>query len=138
MSSACFSFDERARSAIPGRADLSETARRETQEEIGLSLSASDLLGELDDVRPRSQALPPILVRPFVFGVSQNPVLSLSAEVTEWVWVSVAALKASHGRAAVEAQGTVLQVPAFILGGNVIWGLTERIVSGFIGLLAVL
>jgi len=127
--------------ALPGGrrhrddADLVATARRETREEIGLSLSASDMLGELDDVRPRSPALPPILVRPYVYGLSQSPMLSLSAEVTEWFWVSVSALKASHGQAVVDARGTALQVPAFVLGGNVVWGLTERIVNGFIGLL---
>ena len=116
--------------------DLAQTARREAKEEIGLDLSASDLLGGLDDVRPRSQALPPILVRPYVFGLSHSPVLSLSAEVAEWVWVSVAALRESHVHADVEAHGTRLRVPAFVIGDNVIWGLTERIVSNFIGLLA--
>jgi 8-oxo-dGTP pyrophosphatase MutT (NUDIX family) len=128
--------------ALPGGrrhrddADLAETARREAREEIGLDLSAIDVLGELDEVRPRSQAIAPIIVRPYVFGLSQSPVLTLSAEVAEWLWVPVTVLKEAHVQTEVDAHGTVLRVPAFVLGENVIWGLTERIVSDFIGLLA--
>src|SRR5512140_1637351 len=54
-----------------GEDSLMTTAVRETQEEIGLDLAVNGtLLGELDEIRPRSPLLPPIIVRPYVFAVT--------------------------------------------------------------------
>jgi 8-oxo-dGTP pyrophosphatase MutT (NUDIX family) len=72
----------------PTDADLLATAVRETREETGIDLRAAEQLGVLDDLNPRTPTLPPIVVRPFVFGVAARPTLSLSPdEVQRAFWL---------------------------------------------------
>jgi 8-oxo-dGTP pyrophosphatase MutT (NUDIX family) len=115
--------------------DLRETAIRETEEEVGLRLPLTSLLTELDDVRPRSPALPPLLIRPHLFAVEERPVLTLSDEVADALWIQLSRLRQSRGNAFIEIRGRRLSEPAFLVGESVIWGLTERILSQFINLL---
>jgi 8-oxo-dGTP pyrophosphatase MutT (NUDIX family) len=119
----------------PEDRDLRETAVREAREETGISLQKADFLGELDDVRPRSPALPPILVRPHVFGVLREPPLTHSVEVAESTWIEMETLRSSHRETVVEVHGATINVPAFVVGSQLIWGLTERIANRFIVLL---
>src|SRR5262245_33219350 len=50
-----------------GEADLAETVVRETREEIGIDLrTQGELVGALDELRPRTPVLPPVIVRPYV------------------------------------------------------------------------
>jgi hypothetical protein len=92
-------------------------------------------LADLDEVRPRSPSLPPIVIRPHLFGALRRPQLTLSSEVAGSMWVSFSTLQRTHGEATVDVRGTSLQVPAFLIGPTVIWGLTERIITGFIELI---
>ena len=62
--------------ALPGGrhqasdASLEETAVRETREEVGLELDRHGaIIGALDELRPRTAVLPPVIVRPFVATV---------------------------------------------------------------------
>jgi 8-oxo-dGTP pyrophosphatase MutT (NUDIX family) len=118
--------------AEPGDATLLETAMRETMEETALDLRAATLLGALDELRPRTPVLPPILVRPYVFALDVAPPLVPSVEVAELFWVNVSTLfdPARTTRARVHARGAELVVDAIELDGRVIWGMTERILRG--------
>ena len=118
----------------PGDADRLATAVRETQEEIGLALPASALLGELDDLAPSVPRLPPLVIRPYVFGFETLPVARLSEEVAEVMWLPLAELPACEGKTSVTIRGVPVEVPCFNRGGVVIWGLTYRILSGFLKL----
>jgi 8-oxo-dGTP pyrophosphatase MutT (NUDIX family) len=113
--------------------ELIDTAVRETFEEIGVSLAKAHRLGALDDVVPRAVALPPIAVRPFVFAILKRPPLAIGPEVTSahWVPISQLQLPEAHGPTAVEVRGESLVVPAYVVGDLVVWGMTERILSGF-------
>lgn len=113
---------------------LADTAIRETLEEIGVDLTRATPLGELDDLAPTTPVLPPILVRPFVFGVAARPDLQLSDEVAEAVWMSVSGLAATAHQARVPVRGTWMTVPAFLAGRHVIWGMTHRILLNFLTL----
>ena len=55
-----------------GDPSLEATARRETEEETGIALDGSALLGVLDDVSPRTPYLPPLIVTPYVFRVERE------------------------------------------------------------------
>jgi len=126
--------------ALPGGrrealdADLSQTVRRETLEETGINLNGHQLLGELDDLHPKSKFLPPIVVRPFVFGVADRPDVTASDEVTLCLWVPLSQLRASSQRSQVVVRGVALDVPSYVLGPHVIWGMTERILKPIIEL----
>lgn len=123
----------------PGDEDLLATAIRETYEEVGLDLSAARLLGTLDDQAPTTPVLPPIIVRPHVFLLPGNPgEVRLSSEVQYIRWAPLREL----GRPEVlrpyrfEHAGTRISRPGYHLGTDVVWGLTERILTPLLGLLS--
>ena len=114
--------------------DLMETAIRETREETGIELTRGMVLGELNDLRPTTPSLPPVLVRPFVFGLPERPTVIPNHEVAGHVWVHVDELEASERMTSVEVRDMRLNVPAFVLGPHVIWGMTHRIIKPFLKL----
>ncbi|MEP6779087.1 MAG: CoA pyrophosphatase [Gemmatimonadaceae bacterium] len=111
---------------------LSVTALRETWEELALDvMKLGKLVGRVDDLAPRTPALPPIIIRPFIGVVPVDTLLTPNAEVAEAFWVSVAELKLESTRIehVFERSGETLAFPAFKIREHVIWGLTERIVT---------
>lgn len=127
--------------ALPGGrreqadADLLATARRETREETGLDLQAGRLLGELDDLSPSTPHLPPILVRPFVFGLQDPPPVSASDEVDLHLWIPSKQLARARVTEQIEVRGMPLVVSGYRVGPHLIWGMTERILTPFLRLL---
>ncbi len=119
----------------PAEEDLLATAMRETREEVGVALRAGWLLGELDDLRPRTPTLPPVLVRPYVFGLPSRPPVTLSAEATTYVWVALEELASGTTRTEITIPGRDELFPAYRVGNDVVWGMTERIITPFIDLL---
>ncbi len=118
----------------PEDQDLVATAIRETGEEVGISISREMLVGALPDVVPRTPALPPIAVRPFLLAVPSRPALVLNPEVAAATWVSLDDLLRpdAHRQVTVDIQGSSLEVSAFLLEAGVVWGLTERILSSLL------
>lgn len=114
--------------------DLLETARRETLEETGIALQNADVLGQLDDIRPIGPGLPRLVVRPFVFLVSSKPNVFLNAEVDLHLWVKFSDLPDLASSSRVNVADSAIEVPAFLVGPHVVWGLTERILNSFIEL----
>jgi 8-oxo-dGTP pyrophosphatase MutT (NUDIX family) len=116
--------------------DLSDTALRETAEEVGWQLDPLRLLGTLPDVWPRTPLPRLIVVRPYVFAALDRPPLSLSDEVAEAFWVPLDRLRdpAIYREILLEVRGERRGFPAFHLGPHVIWGLTERILTPLLGM----
>jgi len=121
----------------PGDGELVDTARRETREEVGLDLSASALIGTLDDLAPRTSILPPILVRPFVFHQPNRPRLALNHEVAEAWWLPLETLLGSEKLMPVEFQrhGTLVRTMGYHLEQGILWGMSERILTPLLHLL---
>jgi 8-oxo-dGTP pyrophosphatase MutT (NUDIX family) len=119
--------------------DLIATAYRETEEEIGISLTREgSYLGALDEVAPLAPRLPPIVIAPFVVAVMENttPVANPS-EVDFAVWVPIAALRApgAMGEILVHFEGNQHSLPSRRYGEHVIWGLTLRILEQFFSIM---
>lgn len=117
-----------------GDASLEETALRETIEEVGLDVRVHGrVLGALDELRPRTPVLPPIIVRPYVVALHAAPDLVANHEVAECRWVRLGALFAPETRVSttVHVRDFQLDVEAFQLGDFTVWGMTERILSTF-------
>lgn len=118
----------------PGDASLEETALRETHEEVGLDLRVHGrVLGVLDELRPRTPVLPPIIVRPYVVAVDTLPPLVSSDEVAEYRWVRVGEIFRPETRVTttVRAREYTLRVEAYQVADYTIWGMTERILATF-------
>ena len=122
----------------PADQDLLATAMRETREEVGVDLTRVERLGQLNDMNPRTPTLPPIYVRPFVFALPAMPNLTLSAEeVQRAFWVPLARFTEAGVRQdfTLVVAGVERTFPAYRLGDDVIWGMTERIITPFIELI---
>ena len=117
----------------PGDDSLLATAIRETREETAIDLTSARLLGVLDELRPRTPTLPPVIVRPFVLSIPAVPRLTPSSEVAELFWAPLGTLFDSNyaGRREVTARDRRFMADAIEFDGRVIWGMTERILRSF-------
>ena len=121
----------------PGEASLVETAVRETREETAMDIARDgEVMGQLDDLRPRTIQLPAVVVRPFVALIGNYAEPVLSHEVADSFWVPLASLQNDTGwrDTVVTAGGLQFTRRAFHHGGFVVWGMTERILSHFLTL----
>ncbi len=117
----------------PADSDLLATAAREAVEEVGLVLERQACIGVLDDVAPRTPVLPPVAVRPFVFALPRRRPLALNPEVASAHWVALDRLRdpATIRPYSLTLRGELRTFPAYHIDELVVWGMTERILSGF-------
>lgn len=116
----------------PADADLGATAERETLEEVGLDLQRfGERLGRLTDYAPIRGG--PVAVRPFVYLLQARPVLVLSDEVRQALWVPIAPLQRGerHTTFTFSRAGQHWQFPAWDIDGHIVWGLTFRVLDEF-------
>ncbi len=132
--------------ALPGGrwqredATLIETAIRETREETGLDIATTGrVIATLDELRPRTPVLPPIVVTPVVAIVEPPGELSLSHEVAAAFWVPWSRLidPEVDRESEVVARGATWRARSFVLDEHVVWGMTERILRALIDRLTV-
>lgn len=108
-----------------------QTAVRETLEEVHVKLPRAALLGELDDLHPRTPSLPPVCIRPFVFGLAARPAAKPSAEVAGCHWLPLKPLLDAEATAEVVIHGEAVPVPCLRPAPDlIVWGLTYRILRG--------
>jgi 8-oxo-dGTP pyrophosphatase MutT (NUDIX family) len=119
-----------------GDRDLEATAVRETREETGVDLSDAERLGVLDDLYPRASTLPPVVVRPFVFALARRAALVPSDEVQRAFWLPLGRLSDPGVRREVTLplRGGARTFPAYLVDEDLIWGMTERILTPFVDL----
>ena len=123
----------------PADATLQDTAVRETLEETGIDIAADGVvLGTLDELRPRTPVLPPIIVTPFVCVVRPDVAIAISDELADTFWVPLASLMdpALQVESPVTVRGATWRVPSWQLGRHIVWGMTERILKNFVQVLS--
>lgn len=114
--------------------NLVATAIRETAEETRVLLDSDWTLGRLDAVSPQSQRLPSLQVHPFVFAAPRRTeAIPEITEIASVHWVPVRHLAEPDLRTTVDIPliGTVRRFPAYSLDGQIVWGLTYRILRNF-------
>lgn len=124
--------------AHPNDASLEETALRETLEETGIDVrGAGYVVGILDENRPRTSALPAVIVRPFVAVVRHDVQLTLNHEVADALWIPLRVLRdaASQRDSLVHVRGEARSEPSFVVGSTIVWGMTNRILRSLLQLL---
>jgi 8-oxo-dGTP pyrophosphatase MutT (NUDIX family) len=116
----------------PGDASLLDTARRETLEEIGVDLrAAARPVARLPDIAPFSRLPRPITVTPFVFSLEHPATLAPNEEVASIVWAPLEGVLRGEGATTFRWQrdGLDLELPAIAVGGEIVWGLTYRMIE---------
>lgn len=121
----------------PHDIDLVHTAIRETKEEVGIDLGGdAEVIGELDQLRAVARFRPlDLVISPFVFHLRRSVSLALNArEVRSAVWVPLSFFQtpAAPGCYRRELDGIVTELPCYRYQGYTIWGLTHRILDGFL------
>ncbi|HEV7527847.1 MAG TPA: CoA pyrophosphatase [Solirubrobacteraceae bacterium] len=111
----------------PEDADLTETALREAEEEIGLTRDAVTLIGELPAI---STFATNYLIHPFVGVIPAGQRWRLSPrEVDAVLELPLDELHQSRTRTRLERRGISFETEAYILDGHLIWGATYRILA---------
>lgn len=113
---------------------LEDTAVRETREEVGLELRRhGTIIGALDEVRPRTPTLPPVIVRPYVATIDAEATIASLDEIAGFFWAPLDAIldPAATRPTEITVRGVRSMRPAIHFAGNVIWGMTERIIRLF-------
>jgi len=115
-------------------ADLAETALREAEEEIGLPREQASLLGELP---PTSTFATGYVIHPFVARVPAGlKWLPSAREVDAVLELSLAQVRSSSTRTVIKRRGFTFETDAYIVGDDVIWGATARIIEHLLERLA--
>ena len=114
-------------------------AERETAEEIGLLLEEARFLGRLPDINGTHL---PVSVSCFIYGLpANNPhTMELNYEVQDAFWIGIdeLAVPERHIISSVTFGGEAFEMPAIYIprpDTPVLWGLTYRLVMGFLNIL---
>ena len=103
-----------------------DTARRETKEEVGLTLARNArLLGWLPARAPANRV--EWIVVPFVFSLTRPAKITAGAETARAFWVPLDAMPGTMYRAVIPLPMGDLETPAFDVGGKPLWGFSFRV-----------
>lgn len=121
----------------PGDADVIATATRETLEEVGVDLVRdAGVIGRLDELRAIARHRPlDLVISPIVFALRAPVVLQPSPrEVESAIWVPLDHLASAAARSTYTRtlDDITSDFPAFRFEHYTIWGLTHRILDGFL------
>jgi 8-oxo-dGTP pyrophosphatase MutT (NUDIX family) len=121
----------------PGDADLSATALREAQEEIGLDPADVELGDELP---PTNTFVTSYRIHPFVGHIPHPRELDLQpnpAEVETVLTFSLAVLRESYEMRRLVRRGVPIHTTTYEVEGQLIWGATARILGDLLDRLEV-
>jgi len=118
----------------PEDRSLEATALREAQEEIGLPPGDVALLGAL---RPTPTVATNYAIHPFVGLIESGTEWRLSPrEVDEVLELSLEDLRAGYGLRRLVRRGIPFRTETYLVGDQLIWGATARIVGDLLDRLA--
>jgi len=109
--------------------NLSQTALRETFEEVGVLQEKVEILREITNVY-----IPPsnFLVTPFIGITKTKPMFKVNSEVAEIIEISFLDLLDDNNIGTIQITNSYMKetlVPSFNINGSVIWGATAMILS---------
>jgi 8-oxo-dGTP pyrophosphatase MutT (NUDIX family) len=114
----------------PSDSDLTETALREAEEEIGLPRTEAHVIAALT---PTSTFATNYTIHPFVAMLAHDPSLRRwqpsEREVETVLEPSLASLSSARGLTTVSRRGFTFETDAYLFDGQVVWGATARILD---------
>ncbi|MDX1579483.1 MAG: CoA pyrophosphatase, partial [Gemmatimonadota bacterium] len=119
----------------PGDPHLTATALRETREEIGIHVPRDAVLGPLDELGPAaSRRRFSLVIAPYVAAVPlETEPRPAPEEVETALWVPLTHLASDEAvdEVLIQLEGEEFRLPALNYDDYIIWGLTHRILTGF-------
>jgi 8-oxo-dGTP pyrophosphatase MutT (NUDIX family) len=110
-----------------GDADLCATALRETHEEIGLPADAVELVGAL---QPTPTFVTNYAIYPFVGLIEPGFAWAVAdAEVAQVLELPLEAVRSGYARRRMVRRGMAFRTDTYLVGDDLIWGATARIVA---------
>ena len=113
---------------IPQDRDIMHTVVREVREETNIDLEANLFLGKMEIVF--STVRPGYSVLPLVFLQETEVDIKINEELTSYLWAPFNKLERSRDRTMIKN----LTAPVFRVKGEVVWGLTYRIIENILEL----
>ena len=106
--------------------DLLETALRETHEEIGLSISKDQVIGQLDPVITLNSGF---LILPFIAIVDNIPSLSANAEVEKIFHIPLESFLKTEAKDPDPSHNRIQEMFTFEYDNQIVWGASARILK---------
>ncbi|MDJ0271583.1 MAG: CoA pyrophosphatase [Candidatus Caldarchaeum sp.] len=111
----------------PGDMDFIATALRELYEEAYLPAEAVGFIGFLETVSPRN--VPTLKVKPVVFRLLHDVSPHPGAEVSKVFWLPLTNLPMFYAKVYSRHLNREVVTEAYSYGGELIWGMTARLIS---------
>jgi len=124
----------------PEDPDVLNTVLREVDEEVGIDLRRqARLIGPIDEVQgvARGRQLP-LVISPFVFVLETAVEPRPNHEVQSVLWVPLSYLAEPSNESIVvySINGQPMRLPAYVYQDHTIWGLTFRMIRGFLEIMS--
>ena len=110
----------------PDDSDLLETALRETREEIGLTITKEQVIGQLEPVVTLNSGF---MILPFVAVIDSVPILSPNGEVAEIFHISLDSFLKTMARDPDPSHNLIQEMYTFEYEDKTVWGASARILK---------
>jgi len=108
---------------------LIDTAVREVLEETSIDLGGKKPVGFMEPVY--SWVRKDMAVQPIVYRFDEYPNVTLNYELTKYFWASLTEITQGKTQAIVKGWET----PVYVVKGEIVWGLTYRMIEKIVALL---
>ena len=110
----------------PDDSDLLETALRETSEEIGLTLTKDQIIGQLDPVITLNSGF---LILPFISVINKIPTLAANSEVEKIFHIPLESFLKTIANDPEPSHNIIQEMYTFEYQNQVVWGASARILK---------
>jgi len=114
--------------------DLLDTALRETQEEIGITLSREKIIGQLENVRTLNSGF---TITPFVCVIDKIPLLKTNFEVESVLHIPLIPLLQTLDDDEDPEHQSLQEMYTFTYKDKVVWGASARILKNLVNRLSI-
>ena len=106
--------------------DLLETALRETSEEIGLTITRDQVIGQLEPVITLNSGF---LITPFISVIDEIPILSANSEVEKIFHIPLESFLKTMANDPEPSHNIIQEMYTFEYQNQVVWGASARILK---------
>jgi len=110
----------------PEDTSLLETALRETREELGLTITENQVVGQLEPVVTLNSGF---LILPFISVVKEIPPLSANAEVEKILHIPLDSFLKTQARDPDPSHNLIQEMYTFEYQNQIVWGASARILK---------